>query len=175
MIIGGGMIGLIMLQLAKLSGAAKIILLEPVASKRELAYKLGASLCIDPVQQDVKNFLKENGIEHISTVIECVGNVKTMEQAIDFADKKSTVMLYGLSKPNDTISVKPFELFKKEIVLKASYINPYTQQRALDLINTNKIDVSSMIYLKTGLDNLSEVLSNSKLRANGKIIICPEL
>lgn len=47
-IIGGGMIGMIMLQLAKLSGAGKLILIEPVAEKRELAKKLGADLSIDP-------------------------------------------------------------------------------------------------------------------------------
>jgi len=44
MIIGGGMIGLIMLQLTKLKGASKIILLEPVFEKREHAKKLGAYL-----------------------------------------------------------------------------------------------------------------------------------
>lgn len=41
-IIGGGMIGLLMLQLARLAGAARTALLEPVASKREVAKKLGA-------------------------------------------------------------------------------------------------------------------------------------
>ena len=35
-IIGGGMIGLLMLQLAKLAGAAKVALLEPVENKREV-------------------------------------------------------------------------------------------------------------------------------------------
>ena len=41
-VIGGGMIGLLMLQLAKLEGAAKVALLEPVEEKRLVAAKLGA-------------------------------------------------------------------------------------------------------------------------------------
>ena len=40
--------------------------------------------------------------------------------------------MFGLTKPDETISVKPFQIFQKELVLKVSYINPYTQKRALD-------------------------------------------
>ena len=72
-IIGGGMIGMIMLQLAKLSGAGKLIMIEPVAEKRKIAEKLGADLCIDPINNNVKELLALNGIERISAVIECVG------------------------------------------------------------------------------------------------------
>lgn len=61
-IIGGGMIGLLQLQLARLAGAAKIALLEPVESKREVAEKLGADVCIDPIHEDVKARLKEAGM-----------------------------------------------------------------------------------------------------------------
>lgn len=172
-IIGGGMIGLIMLQLAKLAGAAKLILLEPIKKKHELAYKLGADLCIDPLHENVQKLLSESGILRINTVIECVGSTQTMKQAVELAGKKSTVMLFGLTKPYDEIGIKPFEIFKKELVLKASFINPYTQQRAIDLIDSGKIDVSSMIYKTAGIEELPEILSDTAKRFNGKIIIIP--
>lgn len=62
-VIGGGMIGLIMVQLAKLAGAAKVALLEPVKGKRETAEKLGADLCTDPTEQGIpiKKLLREAG------------------------------------------------------------------------------------------------------------------
>ena len=44
------MIGLLMLQLARLAGAAKVALLEPIESKREVGKELGADICIDPIQ-----------------------------------------------------------------------------------------------------------------------------
>ncbi len=173
MIIGGGMIGLIMLQLVKLKGAAKLILLEPIEEKRKIAEKSGADICINPLKEDVRAVLEENGISRIDCVIECVGKPTTMEDAISYAGKKSTVMLFGLTKPNDTISIKPFEIFKKEITLRASFINPYTQQRALDLISSRKIDVSSMIYKVEPLEKLPEILENQELLKTGKIIIKP--
>ncbi len=173
LVMGGGMIGLIMLQLAKLKGAAKLIISEPVAEKREHAKVLGADICIDPINEDIAKVLAENGIERINTVIECVGRPDTMEQAIALAGKKSIVMFFGLTKPNEEIRLKPFEIFKKEIVIKSSFINPYTQKRALDLIASGKIDVSSMIYKKISLEELSEVLSDKALRAQGKFIVTP--
>lgn len=173
-IIGGGMIGLIMLQLAKLAGAAKVALLEPVASKRAVAAGLGADVCIDPMEEDVDRVLKDAGMTWINTVIECVGRTSTIEQAIDIAGNKAVVMMFGLTKPDDTVCVKPFDVFRKELVLKASYINPYTQKRAIDLIESGRLDVSSMIYEVCGLDKLEEILGSPKLRAKGKYIICPE-
>lgn len=173
-VIGGGMIGMIMLQLAKLSGAGKLIMLEPVAEKRAVAKKLGADLCIDPLNENVKEVLAQNGIDRISCVIECVGKPATMEQAIDIAGKKSVVMMFGLTAPEDTISVKPFEIFQKEITLKASFINPYTQKRALELIDNGKLDVTSIVYAHEPLEKLPEILSDASLRAKGKFIILPQ-
>lgn len=173
-VIGGGMIGLLMLQLSRLAGAAKVALLEPVESKREVGKKLGADICIDPIHEDVKARLKEEGMTWVNTVIECVGRPSTIEQAIDIAGNKAVVMMFGLTKPDETISVKPFEIFRKELVLKASYINPYTQKRALDLIDSGRLDVSSMVYEVAGLDKLADILSRPELRAKGKYIISPE-
>jgi len=172
-VIGGGMIGLLMLQLARLAGAAKVALLEPVEKKREMGRRLGADICIDPLNEDVEARLKEAGMTWIRCVIECAGLPSTMEQAIRLAGKKGTVMMFGLTKPDDAISVKPFEIFRKELTLKASYINPCTQQRALQLIDSGRLDVESMVCGTIGLEELEEVLSDPKRRAEGKYIVVP--
>ena len=167
------MIGLLMLQLAKLEGAAKVALLEPVEEKRLVAAKLGADVCINPLQADVKKELQKAGFTWVNTVIECVGRPATIEQAIRIAGNKAVVMMFGLTKPDETIAVKPFEIFKKELELKASYINPYTQKRALDLIDSGRLDVESMIYGVYGLEKLQEILGDPAARAKGKYIIAP--
>lgn len=174
-VIGGGMIGMIMLQLAKISGAGKLIMIEPVEEKRKIAKKLGADICIDPITENVKGVLSDNGVNRISCVIECVGKTSTIEQAIDIAGKKSVVMMFGLTAPEDVISVKPFEVFQKEVILKASFINPYTQKRALELIDSGKIDVTSIVYAVEKLENLPKILSDPMLRSKGKFIINPQI
>lgn len=170
-VFGMGMIGLLMLQLARISGAAKTIAIEPVEVKRKQAVKLGADIVIDPIGQDIKQVLAENHITRIHTVIECVGRTDSMKQALEIAGKKSVIMLFGLTRPQEELAVKPFELFRKEITLKASFINPYTQQRAISLIESGKIDVKSMIYKVVPLEELNKVLEDGTMRSQGKIII----
>ena len=135
-VIGGGMIGLLMVQLARLAGAAKIALLEPVESKREVGKRLGADICIDPLQEDVPAALRAQGMTWVRTVIECVGRPATIEQAIEIAGNKAVVMMFGLTGRMKPSRLKPFLVFQKELELKASYINPYTQKRALELIDS---------------------------------------
>ena len=172
-VIGGGMIGLLMMQLAKNAGATKVVLLEPVEGKREVALKLGADLAIDSIHEDVPARLKQEGVGNVDVVIECVGKPVTIEQAIQIAGHKATVMMFGLTKPDETITVKPFEVFQKELVLTSSYINPYTQRRALELIDSGRLDVSSMVAKVASLDELGAILSDPALRAMGKYIIDP--
>lgn len=174
-VIGAGMIGLIMLQLAKLCGAKKLIVLEPIAEKREAAEKLGADITIDPVNEDVEAAIKKTGTDQIDVVIECVGKISTLETGVKIAGNKATLMMFGLTKPNDELKIKPFELFKKELTLKSSYINPYTQKRALELIASGRIDVSSMIYKAISLDELPKVLADKTARAKGKYIADPSI
>ena len=173
LVIGCGMIGLIMLQLAKTAGAAKLIAIEPEEEKRKLAKKFGADLCINPITEDAENVLAEHGIQRITKVIECVGRAETMKQAVKLAGKKSIVMFFGLTAPDETIDIKPFEIFKKELEIKASYINPYTQQRAIEMIDSGRIDVKSMIYKIAKIEELPEILGDRKLRSKGKFIINP--
>lgn len=174
LVIGGGMIGLLMMQLARLAGAHRVALLEPVAEKRALAEKLGADLTLDPRGCDVAAALQAAGFETLETVIECAGLPATAAQAIELASPQATVMLFGLTKPDDTIPLKPFTVFQKELTITASFINPYTMGRAVDLINSGRIDVSSMVAELAPLEQLPDILSRPELRARGKYIIDPQ-
>lgn len=172
-VIGGGMIGLLMVQLARLAGAARVALIEPVEGKRRTAEGLGADLTIDPVKENASRVLRENGITWVNTVIECVGRSETIEQAVSLAGNKAVVMMFGLTKPDETVRIRPFEIFQKELELKASYINPYTQKRALSLIDSGRLDVTSMVHEVRGLSGLEQVLSDAGTRGRGKFIIDP--
>ena len=153
---------------------AQVALLEPVEKKRDMGRRLGADICIDPLHEDVKERLKEAGMTWIQTVIECAGLPATMEQAIDLAGSKGTVMMFGLTKPEEKILVKPYDIFRKELTLKASYINPLTQARALKLIDSGRLDVERLVCRTIGLSELADVLGDAGLRAQGKYIVVPE-
>lgn len=170
---GGGAIGLLLMQLAKLKGASNVVLVEPVEEKRKMAEKIGASFTIDPVHQDVIGTLKENGIEHVHCVIETCGRKDTSEQAMDVVDKHGTVVLFAVTAVSASMDLPTYKLFQKELTVKGSYCSPYDMGRAVELINAHRIDVTTMMAGLEPLEKLSEILSSPQLRAKGKYIILP--
>lgn len=170
-IIGGGTIGMIMIQLVKISGASRIILVEPIEAKREIALELGVDIVVDPINESIDDVLKANSIKQIDTAIECVGLVKTMNMAIEYTGNCGTAMLFGLTNPDNEMSIKPFDIFKKEISIKASFINPYTQKRALDLLSSKKINVEKLITDIVPLSQINKVFESEKYKGSGKILI----
>lgn len=116
-------------------------------------------------------FLSLCGKYDFNCVIECAGLTRTIEQAVRIAGKKATVMMFGLTKPDDAISLKPYDVFSKELTLRSSYINPYTQARALALIENGRVDVSGMVCEPISLEKLGEVLASPQLRARGKYVV----
>ncbi|MDY5023172.1 MAG: zinc-dependent alcohol dehydrogenase family protein [Blautia sp.] len=170
MVIGGGPIGIIMMQLAKYSGASKVIMSEPVAEKRELALKLGATAAINPLEEDVDAFLAEY-TQNVDCVIECAGRPSTQADAIRFAGKGATVMFFGLAGPEDTIPLKPDDVFKKELHITSSFINPYTFSRAIKVLDSGAIDVKSIITSEIPLEDLPKVLADPSYRREGKVMV----
>ena len=108
-----------------------------------------------------------------ATVDQLVHSAELMAQAMEIAGPKATVMLFGLTSPQEELTVRPFEMFKKELTVKTSYINPYTQSRALRLIDTGRVDVASCVAACRPLEDLPRVLADPALRRDGKVIICP--
>lgn len=170
LVIGGGPIGMIMMQLAKRAGAAKLIMSEPVEEKRELAMKLGATKTIDPIHEDVAEVLKDY-CQNVDVVIECVGNIHTQEQAVKLAGKKATVMFFGLAAPEDSFPLKPDDVFKKELTITSSFINPYTYERAMQVLESKALDLESLITNVVSLDEIVDVFTKPEYRRTGKVMI----
>jgi len=170
LIIGGGPIGLMMLQLAKLTGASKVILSEPVEEKRLLGKKLGADIVLNPLEDNVKSILADE-TKNINVVIECVGKPTTLENAVEWAGKGSTIMMFGLTGPDAEMTIKPDVIFKKELKLTSSFINPYTFQRAIALLESGRINIKDIIGEIVDLENCANVFTDNSYRSKGKIII----
>lgn len=171
LVLGGGPIGLLMLQLARLQGAARVYLTEPEAGKREAALQLGAARVFDPTREELRKVMEELG-ENLDCVIECVGRAETMSQAVALAGKGATVMFFGLTPPDAEISVKPYQVFARELNLTASFINPYTFSRAIALLSEKRLDVESLLAHELPLEEITRAFTEPQLRKDGKILIC---
>jgi L-iditol 2-dehydrogenase len=166
LIIGGGFIGQLFLQLVKQRGAAKIIVSEPVVEKHDQLFQLGAHEVIRPEQNG------DAALVAADIVIECVGRKESMELAIQSAKKGGQVLLFGVSAPSTQILVSPFDVFAKELKIMGSFINPYTHEEAISLINQKLIQVDELVSHRFPLDQIPDIMKNyPKLNVSKGVIV----
>ena len=107
-IIGAGPIGLLILAVARVSGARTIVVTDPSAYRWALATRLGADLVLDPATTDVLAAIHERtdglGAE---VVFEAVGLLVTMEQAIAVAAPGGMVLNAGVADRDARATFSP--------------------------------------------------------------------
>ena len=172
-IVGGGAIGLIMLQLAKLSGASTLVLSEPNEKRRQVALSLGADAAIDPTAPDAKSAYEAALGDGADVVIECVGNNAAVKSAFQLAKKGATIVLFSVPKVEATFDLPLFDVYKKELTIKGSFVNPDTHERAVRLINSGKLDFTSIITHRFNLDQLPEAIAMQMSSESIKVVVCP--
>lgn len=173
-IMGFGSVGQTMMQLVKLSGASKIIVIEPNAQKRALAMKLGACAAIDPIRESASEKIAKCDIRTVDKVIECSGNLQAMYSSLDIASKGALVLLFGLAPSNTKLTVLPFEqVFRKELIITSSFVNPLCTQRVIDMLENKVLDIESIITDKIPLQESISIFTDPSFRERGKIIVLP--
>lgn len=170
-VVGGGAIGLLMVQLAKLSGASQIVLSEPNEKRRQVGLQLGANAAIDPTRPDAQEAFAQVLDGGANVVIECVGNVPAVKSAFQFAGKGATVLLFSVPKVDATFDLPLFEVYKKELTIKGSFVNPDTHARAVALINSGKVDFGPIITHRFTLDQLPEAIAMQMSDASIKVVV----
>ena len=170
-VVGGGAIGLLMVQLAKLSGASQIVLSEPNEKRRQVGLQLGANAAIDPTRPDAQEAFAQVLGGGANVVIECVGNVPAVKSAFQFAGKGATVLLFSVPKVDATFDLPLFDVYKKELTIKGSFVNPDTHARAVALINSGKVDFGPIITHRFPLDQLPEAIAMQMSDASIKVVV----
>jgi len=156
-ILGAGPMGLIMLQLARLSGASKIIITDIVEARLKKATLLGADFTINSKEKDVcKEIIALTEGIGADVVIEAVGSSETVEEAISLVRRGGRVNIFGVSPPEDIAKIKPYELYEKEITLATTFCNPFTFQRTIRLLEENKVHTKELISHTFSLDQIGQ-------------------
>lgn len=171
-VIGGGAIGLMMVQLAKLSGASTVVLSEPVALRREIGLTVGADYAVDPTREPLKQRLNELlGEDGADCVIECVGNTAATAQAFEAAKRGSTVLLFSVPKAGAVHPLSLEDVYQKELTIVGSMINPDTHLRAVRLINSGRIQLAPLITHRYPVDQVKEAIQMQMSSESIKVMV----
>lgn len=175
LVIGGGTIGLLMVQMARIEGASTVILSEPVAQRRRIGLEVGADAVINPLEESVSERIFEiTGTVGVDVVIECVGRPFAAEQAFRAAGRGATILFFSVPGVEDTVALPLFEVYQKEWKIKGSMINPDTHQRAVNLINGGRLEIEKLITHRFGLSGLEDAIHMQMGADSIKVVVHPQ-
>ena len=174
-VIGTGAIGFLMMQMAKLKGASTVIMCATNDERKNFALELGADFAINSRTEDLCEKIREDtGSDGVDVVIECVGKTIATEQAIKIAGPGARVLLFSVPSPTATYPLPLIDVFKKELTIVGSLINPDTHQRAVNLINSGRLEIKKLITHTFPLDKMEEAILKQMSKDSIKVIVHPQ-
>ncbi|MFH8474989.1 Zn-dependent alcohol dehydrogenase [Streptomyces sp. NPDC018000] len=175
-VIGCGGVGISTIQGARVQGAAQIVAVDPVASRREAALRFGATEAVSPDEfTDAKQRITAG--EGFDYVFEVVGKSATARTAYENTRRGGTLCIVGAGAMDDNFQVNMFELFFDEKrILPSMYgggdvLRSY--ERAIALWRAGRIDLESMITHRVRLDGINDALD--QMRTGESLRTCVEL
>ncbi len=175
-VIGCGGVGISAIQGARVQGAAQIVAVDPVASRREAALRFGATEAVSPDEfGDAKQRITAG--EGFDYVFEVVGKSVTARTAYENTRRGGTLCVVGAGAMDDNFEVNMFELFFDEKrILPSMYgggdvLRSY--ERAIALWRAGRIDLESMITHRVRLDGINDALD--QMRTGESLRTCIEL
>ncbi|PWI48928.1 alcohol dehydrogenase [Candidatus Heimdallarchaeota archaeon B3_Heim] len=175
-IIGCGPIGLLMLSVIKATTSCKVIVSEPVNSRRNLARKIGADVILNPLSDEIVPIINSETCDKgVDVAIECVGLSNTAKQAIGSLNKGGKALIFGVADPLSTIDLDIHRLYSNEISIFGSFTNPNTNMRALDLLSKDILTPIPIISHEFPIKRIEEAISLIKSHVDNvnKILINP--
>lgn len=172
-ILGGGVIGLLMVQLARLAGASTIILSTRQQPRRDLALTLGATHAVDPSSADGLALIRAIAPDGVDVALECAGVPQTFTQSIGAVRRGGAFVIFGVMPQGQSVPVMPFDLLVNEIRLEGAYLNPKTHARAAAMIAAGTLTLDPLISRVVSLAEVPAIIAAAPAYGEIKIIARP--
>lgn len=169
-IIGGGPIGMLAMQVAKLQGAYPVVLFDVFEEKLAIGRELGADAALDSRQPNALEqalaYTNGRGFNH---VIECAGSPKVLDMAVALLARAGKLIITAVYSPGQKYDLDMGVVFTKELDIRASYIAPNTFERALNLLH--RIDCERTITSEFPFEQFEEAFQAHRSGKNIKVVM----
>lgn len=160
-VVGCGGVGQSVVQGAAIAGAARIVAVDPVGLKRQVALGLGATDVVDPTTEDVADVLlgltRGVGVDH---VFEATGDVGVTREAFGYARRGGALIMLGMPAFDAELALpaNPFFAQGKRVVA-SKYGDAQVRRdfpRMIALAEAGRLDLAAMVSRRVGLDEIDD-------------------
>ncbi len=172
LVIGGGVMGLLTMVLARRRGAKRLWLSDPIEERRRMARRLGASAVIDPVKDDLRDrvmaLTKGRGAD---VVCEAVGKPSLVAEAVSLVRPRGVLQLVGVNPKGSTLPLDLWDVHYREIQIHGAFGRGTAFRGALALMP--KLGVTRLITKRFPLDRIEEAFAHAAAGHGVKTVIVP--
>lgn len=172
-ILGAGPIGRLHAKLARLRGAAKIIVSEPSPARRLAALRAGADVVLDPFAGDLRSAVQgETGGRGVDVVICAIGLPALAAQAVGLAAKGGRVSLFAGFSHGEMAALDVNAIHYDELRLTGAFgLSRRDYADGLQMVVSGQVDLRDMVTHRYGLDAVSQAFSMAESGAAMKVAI----
>lgn len=176
LILGAGPIGMLHAQLARLAGAAQVIVSEPNAERAAAIRSFGATHTIDPTQGDAVELVQDiTGPDGADVSIICVGIPALVDIATAATRAGGVVNLFAGFGGDGSGSINlNIPHYKQQRVLGNAGSTVQLYRRAAELISSGAVSVAEMVTHRFPLSRAEEALRFAASGAGTKVAIVPD-
>lgn len=166
LIYGSGTMGLMMLELAKRTGAASVEVLDLNPERLATARTLGCS----SAGATADELARPGGWD---LVIDATGNAAAIQDGLTRVAKAGTFLQFGVSDYATTATIEPYRIYNQEITITGSMAVLHSYERAAELFAAGVLDPDLFISDRLPLESYPAALERFAAGTGRKIVVVP--
>jgi L-iditol 2-dehydrogenase len=166
LIAGAGPIGVICAQAARAFGAARIVVSDPMPSRRERALRFGATEVLDPVTEDVAALDPQ-----VDAFVDASGAPPAVVSGIKAVGPAGHVVLVGMGADDFALPIVYIQIMEINVTGVFRYTD--TWPAAIHLVSSGAVDLDSLVTARYDLDHVGDALDSDSDPASLKSIVVP--
>jgi D-arabinitol dehydrogenase (NADP+) len=163
LVFGAGPTGLLLAQLIATGGAASVTMAAPTQFKLDTATGLGIDRTVRISRDDAAGNLaalraaSPHG-DGYDVVVEATGSPAIGDVCVPLTRNGGTVLVYGVTRAEDTVTFHPFDVFRREITIRGSFAEMTSFGAAIAALRTGRARTDGIITHRFGLDDYGKAL-----------------
>jgi D-arabinitol dehydrogenase (NADP+) len=143
LLFGAGPMGCLLVQALLRSGASEVTVVDRSASRLALALALGATrTCLAAELPEAAPEVAPNGFD---VVVEATGVPAVLEAAVAYARPRGTILVFGVAPETATVSLSPYEVFRKDLTVIGSFALNKTFGEAIVLARSGAVELAPLV------------------------------
>lgn len=172
-IAGAGPIGLMMVQVARLKTPRKLIVIDMVAERLELARRYGADVVIDPRHEDVLATVRRlTGGYGCDVYIEATGATGGVVQGLDMIRKLGRFVEFSVFG-SETAADWSIIGDRKELDIRGAHLGPYCYPIAIDLLARDLVTSDGIVTHDYPLEEWDDAIKMANSLDSVKVLMKP--